>query len=331
MTTPKRPSRTRTVSGGAGGRRGQRRRGGELDSLAYLNQVPIKPGEEGKQGVVLHAPGKTFDSYTLVNATFRSRKRYRGVVVHEAQLWSIDGKMLHKWSADPYQRKSGWAIARLDDKGYLHYVIANLGYVKLDWKSNVVWQVDGLFHHDFNFDLDGWLGRRSGTASPGEDAQRHGDAHRRPRRDVRDRGRQDHEDVVALRHVQGHRPLQNHPVPQEVEERAPPRRSHGTVPRHRHLPRQLGPGPAQGHRGARAAGRPAHVVPRPGHRVHDLPGDGRAHLEVGPRRADDAARSHPHPRRQDRHFRQPVEEQAVPRRRRGPEDQRDHPRLRRRR
>ena len=142
-------------------KRGKKKRGkskkrdGNLDSLAYLNEVPITEADRGKRGVVLHEEGKTFDAYTLLNPCFRAPKLPRGNPIHEAQMWSIDGKMVHKWAAAPYDARKGWAIARLDDEGYLHYVMADTGYVKLDWESNIVWQLDGTFHHDFNFDNEG--------------------------------------------------------------------------------------------------------------------------------------------------------------------------------
>lgn len=140
-------------------RKGKKRKGGQnpdLDSLAYLNSVPMTEADKGKVGVVHVEKERVFDGYTLINPCFRAGKRKtKEQPVHEAQLWDIEGKMVHKWAAEPFTKKSGWAIARIDPEGYLYVVNADTGVAKLDWESNIVWKVEDVFHHDLNFDENG--------------------------------------------------------------------------------------------------------------------------------------------------------------------------------
>jgi hypothetical protein len=142
-------------------RKGKTRRGKnpDLDSLAYLNSVPITEKDRGKQGVVLVDEAKAFDGLTLLNPCFGGvGPRIRGKPIHEAKLWDLQGKVVHSWEAAPRtgkNKKSGWAIARLDDEGYLYVIFADTSLVKLDWEGKVVWELEQTFHHDFNFDNDG--------------------------------------------------------------------------------------------------------------------------------------------------------------------------------
>ena len=151
--------------GGSGGseregraRRGKRRRGksGQLDSLAYLGEIPLTDETRQKSGVTLHAAGSS-KGLLLANIagggnTCRRRSRE---ALREATLWDASGKKLHSWNSDAISDRTTWAIARLDAKGYLYAVVADGGLLKLDWESNEVWSVRGRLHHDLTLLDDG--------------------------------------------------------------------------------------------------------------------------------------------------------------------------------
>ncbi len=84
-----------------------------------------------------------------------TRRRRGGRHIREAALWDVHGKEVHRWHTDIPSKRRSWAITRLDDEGYLYVVIADTAFLKLDWNSNVVWMVNGRFHHDFNVTNDG--------------------------------------------------------------------------------------------------------------------------------------------------------------------------------
>ena len=152
---------------GEGGGRGKSRRGGgggddkeiaDLDSLGYINSVPIKKKDRGKKGVVRSKAGKFSDGLFLVNPSYASKFKGKGGPVHEVQLWSMEGKLLHKWALRPPDRdykKKGFAIGRVDDDGYLYVVVADHGVFKYDWNGDEVWAAKATYHHDMNFDVDG--------------------------------------------------------------------------------------------------------------------------------------------------------------------------------
>jgi hypothetical protein len=114
------------------------------------------PPDPAETGVVKHVKGKTFDGLTLINPVYRPGTKGREVPVHEAELWDIEGKKVHAWSADDaFDKKRGWTIARIDPDGWLYVVMPDTGVVKLDWEGNTAWKVEDVFHHDLSFDKDG--------------------------------------------------------------------------------------------------------------------------------------------------------------------------------
>ena len=141
------------------GRKGRRRRkgkAGQLDSLAYLGEIPLTDETRNKSGVTIHDPSAS-DGLFLANIagggnTGRRRRTQR---VREAVLWDASGKKLNTWSSSALSAHRSWAMTRLDDDGYLYVVVADRGLLKLDWASNEVWSVRGRLHHDFTLLDDG--------------------------------------------------------------------------------------------------------------------------------------------------------------------------------
>ena len=139
-----------------GGKKKRRRRTRKDDGdrgLGYIDETEDK--QPGKKGVTHHDKDKAHDGLTLVNPCFRGGRGARLKPVHEAQLWDMEGKMVHKWSAQPFGKAHGWAIARVDDQGFLYFILADTGIAKLDWEGEVVWTVEDVFHHDLGFGPDG--------------------------------------------------------------------------------------------------------------------------------------------------------------------------------
>jgi len=134
------------------GRRAKRRHRDNLRSLAYLGEIPLNDQTRRRAGVHRHEPG-AWDGYILANPTGGGRRHGRSI--RDATLWDAHGKKLHRWSSDIPSKKRPWAIARLDREGYLYAIVNHTALIKLDWHSNVVWMVEGRFHHDFSIADDG--------------------------------------------------------------------------------------------------------------------------------------------------------------------------------
>lgn len=137
------------------GRRNKARKRGrpdKLQSLAYLGEIPLTEETRHQSGVHRNEPG-AWDGYLLANPTGGGRRHGRSI--REATLWDAQGKKLHSWSTDLPSKRRPWAIARLDQDGYLYAIVNHTALIKLDWHSNVVWMVQGRFHHDFSIADDG--------------------------------------------------------------------------------------------------------------------------------------------------------------------------------
>lgn len=135
----------------AGTRRGRAKRD-NLRSLAYLGEIPLTDETRHQSGVHRNEPGAS-DGYMLANPT--GGGRHRGRPIREAAVWDVAGEKLHSWSSDMPSRKRAWDLARLDRHGFLYVIVNTTALVKLDWNSNVVWAVQGRFHHDFKVAEDG--------------------------------------------------------------------------------------------------------------------------------------------------------------------------------
>jgi hypothetical protein len=136
-------------------------RGPDLESLGYVGAVEIRPEDLGKVGVTKHVQDKVAGGLNLFNPCAWGRKYVRasgGKILREAQLIDMDGKVLHRWETTFGSNTTrGWEISRLSEDGFLYAINARSGFVKLDWDSNIVWGLEGGYHHDFTFGPDGNL------------------------------------------------------------------------------------------------------------------------------------------------------------------------------
>lgn len=144
------------------GRKKGRKKKGNLQGLAYLGEIPLTDETRDKVGLQTKADGH-YDGMFIANVAGggntgrrnRRRGKAKSTRIREAGLWDADGKELHRWESDVPSPRRTWAITRLDTQGYLYTVVADTAFLKLDWDSNVVWLVNGRFHHDFTATPDG--------------------------------------------------------------------------------------------------------------------------------------------------------------------------------
>ena len=65
-----------------------------LESLAYLDMVPVTPSDEGKTGVNRYEPEKSYQGLNLFNSRDQST----------AKLMTMDGEEIHTWTSDQMGR-----------------------------------------------------------------------------------------------------------------------------------------------------------------------------------------------------------------------------------
>lgn len=126
-----------------------------LAALPYLNWVPVKKQDKGKQGVTRHIPARSFAGLNL----FNSRPR------HKAQLMTMEGKVVHTWSSslgqpDEAQQRwsrlwpifdfAGWHHIKLMPDGGLLAIVYFDRVLRLDRDSKVLWAADVKAHHDLD-------------------------------------------------------------------------------------------------------------------------------------------------------------------------------------
>jgi hypothetical protein len=131
-----------------------------LLTLPYLSYVENDPNPE-KKGVVYYDENLAYPGTNL----YISKNK----IVY---LLEMDGNILHTWSLKE-ELSENWKLATLDKKGDLLVLMEDLGLVKMDWNSNIIWisnhslnpnsefgihykifQSDNQmlgFHHDFDF------------------------------------------------------------------------------------------------------------------------------------------------------------------------------------
>ncbi len=133
----------------------------ELESLSYLN-TPEMPSEQRKKvGVTRHDKSRAESDGLGVGVSIGSgmefkelRARGHDDALRYARLIDMDGEEVHRWT-DAQGRGSaeqpGWAVGKVAPDGSLIAIDNRAAVVKLDWDSNVVWDVSGEFHHDLDF------------------------------------------------------------------------------------------------------------------------------------------------------------------------------------
>lgn len=139
-------------------RRDARRR---LESLGYVDTVPVTPDSEGKVGVTLHDPEKAYPGLNLFNSRDQST----------ARLMTMEGEDVHTWTSDEMgdtfdegQRVlttssarylHGWNQVEMAENGDLFVIGSHHMLMRLDWDSNVLWKRDVSAHHDLAIAADG--------------------------------------------------------------------------------------------------------------------------------------------------------------------------------
>lgn len=136
----------------------------KLNSLPYVTSPRVRAENQGLRGVVHH---ETEAAYAGLNL-------YGSMTRHRAFLVDMQGNVVHQWQAEealPGRRDfvlgpdvldrvvgigPGFAVAEIHDDGLL--AIESLGgLVKLDWDSNVVFELSNGAHHDLDTMADGTI------------------------------------------------------------------------------------------------------------------------------------------------------------------------------
>ncbi len=116
-----------------------------LRSLPYAGSVPVAATESAPDGVTHHADGAS-PGYTL----------YSPLKTHAAVLVGMDGELVHRWRREAGWQGS-WQTIELNSRGGLVALERNESLICLEGDGRIGWQVDGQFHHDFDFTEDGWI------------------------------------------------------------------------------------------------------------------------------------------------------------------------------
>jgi hypothetical protein len=114
----------------------------KLTTLAYLDWVPAKATD--KSGVGYHDTTRTCPGLNI----------YNSANLAVAQLMTNSGEVAHEWSMET---RPGGAFRHIEmcANGDLVAILAikesgeiSLQLVRLDWDSNLLWTMDGRYHHD---------------------------------------------------------------------------------------------------------------------------------------------------------------------------------------
>jgi Arylsulfotransferase (ASST) len=127
---------------------------GKLQTLPYLNWVPIQKRDRGKLGVMQQNPRLVSPGVNFYNSRPRSK----------ALLLDMNGKQLHSWSSVVGQPTAeemawtklwphladfkGWHHVELLPKGAIFAVNCYGSLLKLDRASKVLWRAPVAAHHD---------------------------------------------------------------------------------------------------------------------------------------------------------------------------------------
>ena len=121
-----------------------------LESLGYLRGV--KPATDLQEGITSYDPVRAFNAPNLVLSAHAP----------EASIMNMRGATLHKWSHDFWAAfpesdtprdamgAGWWRRARVLDNGDLLAIFENLGLIRIDKNSELVWAFPGRAHHDLD-------------------------------------------------------------------------------------------------------------------------------------------------------------------------------------
>jgi hypothetical protein len=125
-----------------------------------------QPERDGKKGVIVFDPAKTYGDYTFFSSAWDSKVElidFWGHIVHE---WSIDWQKIwddprdwkfrqppiHNIISRAFLQPDGSVIALFSGEGS---IMGNYGMVKVDRDSHVVWKYNDFANHDVSIMPDG--------------------------------------------------------------------------------------------------------------------------------------------------------------------------------
>ncbi len=110
----------------------------QLQALGYVEGT-YDPNSKSS-GVVIHDKARSYDGYNL----YTSRKSA------DALLIDMDGTPVHTWRGTTKETKSKWQHITLLPNGDLIVLVKGNRLFRIDKNSNLLWKVDGAFHHDLD-------------------------------------------------------------------------------------------------------------------------------------------------------------------------------------
>ncbi|MCB0339919.1 MAG: aryl-sulfate sulfotransferase [Bdellovibrionales bacterium] len=112
--------------------------------LGYATRQYVYQNGLKERGVFLFRPTSVSEGVNL----------YASTRTPVALLVDNEGKVLHKWNGKNHSGR-GWHNVELTSSGDLFAITTDVAIEKLDAKSEVVWRVNGGFHHDLDIDQKG--------------------------------------------------------------------------------------------------------------------------------------------------------------------------------
>jgi hypothetical protein len=136
----------------------------------YLRRTDQKSSiaNPGHRGVIVNEKQSSPNDLTLISLAPRQA----------AHLMDLEGNLVHSWTAPisdfnysdkdhgcffknqkaPWKLfKCGWQAVALDPHEDLIVVAGQQFLAKLDWNSNILWKIPGVFHHDISVTQEGFI------------------------------------------------------------------------------------------------------------------------------------------------------------------------------
>jgi hypothetical protein len=128
----------------------------DLDRLAALGYADGFQQAEQAVGVTVYDPDRALDGLNLYCSGHEPAAYLMDMAGHVVHRWALAYTDVPNPTPNPHRWFSGsWRRVRLLDDGSLLAIYENLGLVKLDRDSRIVWWFDGRAHHDLDLMPDG--------------------------------------------------------------------------------------------------------------------------------------------------------------------------------
>lgn len=137
----------------------------KINAIGYLDGYNAAPQ---KNGVTVYDKTRAWEGYNFYVSGHKP----------EAILTDMNGRVLHRWSYDferlemsdsPYATRGArefWRRAHVYPNGDLLAIHDGLGMIKLDRNSQLLWEYEGLAHHDLEVQPDGAIYTLTRVRSP---------------------------------------------------------------------------------------------------------------------------------------------------------------------